>query len=158
MFFEQFAWEEERLGLISGISFVLIGVFGYFLYLQNPSLLSAVILVFAMFMAGATAVLFQLPRIRGTRAAISTFLGGLSIGGAIILWVIADVNTNKDLIGEAVIFLLTAAELVLVFFAIGFMFLALYPPGSEMQKKEDKKENVATSEKNNNDDDIFERL
>ncbi len=157
MFFEQFLWEEEKLGLISGMSFVLIGVFGYFVYLQNLSLYSIIFLVLAMVFAGLTAALFQLPRIKGTRAAISTFLGGIAIGVSVIFWVIADVNTSKDIIGEIIIFSLTAIELVLAFFAIGFMLLALYPVGSETltptheeKKKEEKKRGV--------EEDIFERL
>ncbi len=157
MFFEQFLWEEEKLGLISGMSFVLIGVFGYFVYLQNLSLYSILFLVLAMVFAGLTAALFQLPRIKGTRAAISTFLGGIAIGVAVIFWVIGDVNTSKDILGEIIIFTLTAIELVLAFFAIGFMLLALYPVGSETPTttthKEEKKE-----EKNSVEEDIFERL
>ncbi len=159
MFFEQFLWEEEKLGLISGLSFVLIGVFGYLIYLQNLSLISILFLVFAMVFAGATAALFQLPRIRGSRAAVSTFLGGIAIGISVIFWVIADVGTSTDWVGELIIFSLTAIELVLAFFAIGFMLLALYPAGSETAAPATQNVEKGTeTHEHKVEDDIFERL
>ncbi len=165
MFFEEFTWEEEKLGLISGISFVLMGVFGYLLYLEEMTLYSLIFLILAMVAAAGSAVLFQLPRIRGMRAAIGTFLGGIIIGGAIILWVIAASMTPGDIIKMIIIFGVSGIEIVLSFFAVGFLLLALYPPGMEPvispktgaaggEKKEKSHEKMIDVE----DEDIFERL
>ena len=161
MFFEQFTWEEEKLGLISGISFVLIGVFGYFTYLQGISLNSVIFLILAMLASAGAAVLFQLPRIRGMRAAISTFLGGIVIGAAVILWVIAATLTPGDIWKVVIIFGISAVEIVLTFFAVGFLLLALYPPGMEpvaINKGTAPVAGEKSKKSDIEDDDIFERL
>jgi len=165
MFFEGFMWGEERLGLLSGVSFVLIGVFAYLLYLQELSLVSILLMVLGMLATSGTAIFFQMPRIRGTRAAISTFLGGLSIGLAIILWVIACAAAGEDILHEVLVFTLAGVELFLAFFGVGFLLLALYPSEAEpvsISKSEKsertKKSRQSETHEHNQDDDIFERL
>ncbi|NPA75537.1 MAG: hypothetical protein GXO25_05600 [Euryarchaeota archaeon] len=172
MFFENFMWEEEKLGLISGVSFVLIGVLGYAVYLQKIGLFSVIFLVLGMLAASGTAVLFQLPRIRGMRPAVGTFLGGMSIGGAVILWVIAASMAGGDLLSEIIVFSLFGAEIVLAFFAVGFLLLALYPPyGNQGLDTGTKSENIGANsgksshnrneqknEKVDIEEDLFDRL
>ena len=166
MLFEMWTtWEEEKLGLISGISFVLIGVFGYLLYIEGVGPVATLFLALAMASAGGTAVLFQLPRIKGTRAAISTFLGGIMIGLAIILLVVACSMSTGPILTEAIVFTAMTIEVLLAFFAIGFLMLALYPeeilpsslnaaPEITTEKKTEKRETSSVEI----DDDLFERL
>ena len=165
MFFEHFMWEEEKLGLLSGISFVLIGVFAYLIYLLAVNILSVLFLALSMVTAALTSVLFQLPRLKGSRPAISTFLGGMAIGVAVILWVIAGSLVTDDILKKVEVFTIMAMELILSFFAVGFLILGLYPPGSNTKptverRKEGNEEvshNVKTEE-NEIEEDIFERL
>ena len=165
MFFEKFTWEEEKLGLISGISFVLIGVLAYAIHLENLNPWSIVLIVLGMLAVGGTAILFQLPRIGEMRAAISTFLGGITIGLGIILWVIGASLAPEGLFHEILIFSLTGAEMVLAFFAVGFLMLALYPPDFTASSDAKTPTNTKLPVKKENhdqkteiDNDFFERL
>ena len=136
MFFERFDWEEEKLGLISGLSFVLIGVFGYALYYiygksGGMNFLSIGALTGTLIAAALTAILFQLPRIKGTRAALSTFSGGIMLGVSVILWVITGaLFPSSDILLLLGAFGISFLLMVLTFFAIGFLVLALYPEGT----------------------------
>lgn len=164
MFFERFDWEEEKLGLISGLSFVLIGVFGYvicFIYEnmgQGMNLASIGALMGTMVASGLTAVLFQLPRIKGTRAAISTFLGGIMLGISVILWVITGAlfqSSTENILSMVEVFGVSLILLILTFFAIGFLILALYPE----EGIEKNIEKIATPEKKDEiEEDIIDRL
>ncbi len=162
MFFENFAWGEEKLGLISGVSFILIGVFAYFIYLEGLTIVPLVLLILGMLAAAGTAVLFQLPRIHGMRPAISTFLGGMGIGAAVILWVLSCVSVNDNLIHEIIVFILTGVEMVLSFFAVGFLLLALYPETVNKPRDEKVLVDIDRSAKNEKEseikDDLFDRL
>jgi uncharacterized membrane protein len=141
-------------------------------YLENVGLISALLLSLGMLCAAGTSILFQLPRIRGMRPAVGTFLGGMSIGGAVILWVLAGVFAGGELIHEILVFALMGAEIALAFFAVGFLILALYPPGMEGQAqsaavspkaRKNKEEKKSATDKDRGlkeelEDDIFERL
>ena len=164
MLFEAWStWEEEKLGLVAGVGFVLIGVFSYLIYTMwmYVGLIALLLLGLAMASSGVTAVLFQLPRIRGVRAAISTFLGGITIGLSIILLVAACGQVAADLLKSIALYIAMGMEVVLSFFSVGFLILVLYPdeithlPSSNVEKKEMKN---GGKEKVEIDDDLFERL
>ncbi len=165
MFFESFLWEEEKLGLISGVSFILMGVLGYAVYLQNIGWIALILMILAIIAAAGTAILFQLPRLRGMKPAVGTLLGGMMIGGAVILWVLSGVTAGGALFHEAIVFSIIGAEVVLAFFAVGFLILALYPPGTEdlapAKAPPTRSQTRAPEKEQKNveiDDDIFERL
>ena len=162
MFFENFDWEEEKLGLIAGLSFVLMGVFGYLVYwfyekAGGIPYLSLGALIGSMASAGLTAILFQLPRIKGTRAAVSTFSGGIMLGVSVILWVITGaLFPRNDLLLLLGIFGISLLLLVLTFFGIGFLVLALYPEGGGYSEPEI--EEPAPKKHEEVEEDIIDRL
>ncbi len=163
MFFERFDWEEEKLGLISGLSFVLIGVFGYVIYYiyetmgQTMNFASIGALIGTMVASALTAVLFQLPRIKGARGALSTFSGGIMIGVSVILWVVTGaLFQSETVISQVEVFGVSLILLILTFFAVGFLILALYP--EERVEKYTKEIPKVAEKKEEIEEDIIDRL
>ncbi len=148
MIFEKFYnWPEERLGLMGGVSFVLVGVFAYFIYLLNISWTVTGLGILVIILSALTALFFELPRIKGLRPAISTFIGGITLGVTIIVWVYTLTfiqSSDWFLIIEAA--LLSLALLISSFFGFGFLYIALIPPqGSKprvMAPKPKKREKI----------------
>ena len=150
MFFERIFLQEEYLGLISGISFVLMGVFAYFLYLLTVSYLILLFIIAAVAFSGLTSILFQIHRIKKIKPGLSTFLGGITLGISVLFWVLSSAVVNGDLIREVEVSGISAALTALSFFAFGFLFMAFYPVRrysskmhhKEMHEKSSKKEDI----------------
>ncbi len=162
MFFEHIFWEEEYLGLVSGVSFVLMGVFAYFVYYLSPSPMIVGFIAASLSFSGLTSILLQIYRVRKIKPGISTFLGGISMGVAVIFWALVSAFSRGEMLRRVEIASLSAALTVLSFFAFGFLFLALYParkyPFQEMQRKhEDRVPEKKKSEKSDIDE-LLERL
>ncbi len=149
MFFERFdLWGEEKLGLLSGISFVLIGALVYILYRINLGLLSYVPVALMIVSSASIAYLFQLPRMKNTKSGVATLLGGLMIGVAIVFYAIMGaMEKNRDLGGQIAVLGIGAALMVLSFFAMGFLLLAIYPEGSQLMVEESSMQGKEKGEK-----------
>jgi len=158
--FERFIWEEEYLGLISGISFVLIGVFAYAIYLLSVSYIILGLITGAMCTSALTALMFQLPRIKEVKPGVSTFAGGLLLGVTVLIWAIVSSLTSGEFLRRVELSGIAGILAILSFFAVGFLILALYPPGmrglsnahvapSREERKKEKKDDI---------EDIIERL
>ncbi len=172
MFFERFdLWGEEKLGLLSGISFVLMGALIYVLYCMNFEILSYIPLALMILSSASIAYLFQLPRLRSTKSGVATLLGGLMIGVTIIFYAIMGaMEKNRDILGQIEIWCIGAAIMILSFFAMGFLLLAVYPEGalssaeevekSKKKKAERKKEKEEIKEKKEKEgeEDFLERI
>ncbi len=185
MFFEKFeGWGEDKLGLIAAMSFVLIGVLGYvyLIYLMRDVYIAPlyVLLLFvAIALSAVAASFFQMPRIRGMRAAISTFFGGIAICLTVILWVVSWASISTELLKLVLIAAISGGMVFLAFFAVGFLLLAFFPENAEMKlpspttiststpkkkTKTNKKTSASAHEKDthvdldNEDEDFIERL
>ncbi|OYT60793.1 hypothetical protein B6U71_00190 [Euryarchaeota archaeon ex4484_178] len=162
MIFEKFYnWQEEILGLMGGISFVLMGVFAYFIYTLSISWTVTGLGILVIILSATTALFFQLPRIKGIRAAISTFIGGITLALTIIVWVYALTFVQSEdwkMIAETA--LLSLGLLIFSFFGFGFLFIALIPPQGAKPKipvpKHIKKEKKST--KIEEEEDFIDRL
>ncbi len=168
MFFNHLYWEEEIIGLIAGLAIVLVGVFAYLQYLLSPTYLVTLFAVGAMLFSSLSAVFFQLPRLKKTRPAVSTLVAGISIGLAVIFWVLSMASVKGELLYRIEVSAVSAILAILSFFAIGFILLALYPPlrpsakhwAGEIRTKT-RKTPVKRKEKGreiNMDEDIIDRL
>ncbi len=139
MFFEKFeGWGEDKLGLIAAMSFVLIGVLGYvyLIYLMRDVYIAPlyVLLLFvAIALSAVAASFFQMPRIRGMRAAISTFFGGIAICLTVILWVVSWASISTEFLKLVLIAAISGGMVFLAFFAVGFLLLAFFPESAEMK-------------------------
>ena len=161
MIFEKFYnWPEERLGLMGGLSFVLMGVFAYLIYMIQLPLTTILMGVLIIILSALTALFFQLPRIKGLRAAISTFIGGIMLGLTIIVWALSLINTGiSDPLLLAETALLFLGLLLSSFFGFGFLFIAIIPPQSNRpitapKKKKRETKRVAEEEE----EDFIDRL
>ncbi len=159
MIFEFFhTWHEEKLGLMGGISFVLMGIFTYFLYLMRLSteimLLAAMVVVFS----ALTSLFFQLPRIKGVKPGVSTFVGGITLGLAVIFWgyILSLIPPESwEKMGEVAG--LTAGLLIASFFGFGFLILALVPPQEQVKHIVEGKNKMGVKEFKE-EDDFIDRL
>ncbi len=168
MFFNHLYWEEEIIGLIAGLAIVLVGVFAYIQYLLSPTYLVMLFAVSSMVFAALSAVLFQLPRLEKVRPAMGTFLAGITIGLAVIFWVLCIASVKGELLYRIEVSTVSAILAILSFFAIGFILLALYPPlrietKQAGQKMNGKKRKVSKNRKDrdkeiNINEDIIDRL
>ena len=116
------------------ISFVLMGVFAYFIYLEISWTITGLGII-VIILSALTALFFQLPRIKGVRAVISTFVGGITLALTIIVWVYTLTFVQSDnwiKITEAA--LLSLGLLITSFFGFGFLFIALIPPQGSKSK------------------------
>lgn len=169
MFFERFdSWGEEILGLLAGVSIVLIGALIYVLYWIKINLLTYVPLVLMIISSGAIAYLFQLPRLKNMKSGVATLLGGLMIGVTIVFYAIMGaMETQKGVIEQIVVWGIGALIMILAFFAVGFLLLAVYPEGgalvthketpkSEKKEKKEKSEEKEKGEKE--EEDFLERI
>ena len=164
MIFEHFySWNEEKLGLIGGISFVLLGIFAYFIYLLHLPLGVLVLGFMVVVFSALTALFFQLPRIKGLRAGISTFIGGIMLGITIISWG----YSLSLLLSESWALMMEAAALsigllIASFFGFGFLFIALIPPQQSPSKEISFKSHKPQPKKGvkefKEDDDFIDRL
>jgi len=136
MIFEKFYnWPEERLGLMGGLSFVVMGVFAYLIYLLHLSWSVILTGFLVVIFSALTALFFQLPRIKGFRAALSTFIGGIMLGLTIIVWAFSlTLVDSSDWILLAEVALLSIGLLISSFFGFGFLFIALIPPQGSKPK------------------------
>ncbi len=169
MFFERFdSWGEEKLGLLAGVSIVLIGAFIYLLYWVKINLLTYVPLVLMIISSGFIAYLFQLPRLKNMKSGVATLFGGLMIGVTIVFYAIMGAMENqRDAVGQAIVWSIGALIMILSFFAVGFLLLAVYPeegalvthketPKSEKKEKKEKSEEKEKGEKE--EEDFLERI
>ncbi len=161
MIFEYFhAWDEEKLGLAGGIFFVLLGVFAYLIYILRPPIEIIVLAILIVVLSALTSLFFQLPRIRGIKPGVSTFVGGITLGLSIIFWgyllfLIPPDSWAKmgELAG------LTMGLLISAFFGFGFLILALTPPESNPIVPDKKGKAVKRGVKEfKEDDDFIDRL
>ncbi len=127
MLFEHIFWEEEYLGLISGVSFVLMGVFAYFLYTLAAAVTVLLFIIAAVGASGLTAILFQVYRVKKIKPGVSTFAGGITLGIAVLFWALSTASVTGNIVRKAEISGISAALTALSFFAFGFLFLALHP-------------------------------
>gem|GEM_PF-3223761 len=167
MIFERFYnWHEEILGLMGGISFVLMGVFAYFIYLEISWTITGLGIV-VIILSALTALFFQLPRIKGVRAVISTFVGGITLALTIIVWVYTlTFVQSSDWIKMVEASLLSLGLLITSFFGFGFLFIALIPPQGGKPKpiipkkapKKKEKKIVPVTEEEEEEEDFIDRL
>lgn len=161
MIFEYFhAWDEEKLGLAGGVFFVLMGVVAYLIYISKQSIEIIVLAILIVVFSALTALFFQLPRIRGVRPGVSTFVGGITLGLSIILWGYLLALTPPggwSKMGE--IAGLTMGLLITSFFGFGFLFLALIPPENKPRVPEKRGRAVKRGVKEfKEEDDFIDRL
>ena len=177
MIFERFyKMDEEKLGLLGGLGFVLVGVFTYLIYRLELSgeagIIPVLITILLILLTAVTALCFQLPRIKGVRGAISSFLGTIILGLTVVLWVwnltiVYNANSQNILLILEVAGL-TAGLLISSFYGFGFFFIALIPPYKSVKKKKRrkkmesmvpvKKESRKVEREEEEEDDFIDRL
>ena len=167
MFFEKFdLWSEELLGLLAGMCIVLIGALIYVLIWIQINLLTYIPLALMIVSSGAIAYLFQLPRLKDVKSGVATLLGGLMIGVSIVFYAImGGMENQRSTFGRITVWGIGGAILVLSFFAVGFLILAIHPEGeiSVSHKKapkveREKKKKVKEKKEEGEEEDFLERI
>ncbi len=130
MIFDYFyLWDEERIGLLGGVSFVLVGLFGFLLYIFNPSLIFLAIMLLIVTFTALTALFFELPRIKNVKPGISTFIGGIMWGLAFIMWgysIYLVPPESWEYLAEVAS--ISLGLLISSLFGFGFLFIAAIEP------------------------------
>ena len=171
MFFEKFdLWSEELLGLLAGMCIVLVGALIYVLIWMQINLLTYIPLALMIVSSGAIAYLFQLPRLKDVKSGVATLLGGLMIGVAIVFYAImGGMENQRSTFGQITVWGVGGAILVLSFFAVGFIILAVHPEGevSVSHKKapkkapkveKEKKKKIKEKKDESGEEDMLERI
>ena len=163
MIFDYFyLWDEEKIGLAGGISFVLLGLFAYLLYRFNSSMIFIIIMLLIVIFTALTAWFFELPRIKNAKPGVSTLIGGITWGLSFVLWgysIYLIPPKSWEFLGEVAA--LSLGLLISSFFAFGFLFIAAIEPAEkEIHKiprkiKEPKKKGIKEFKE---DEDFIDRL
>ncbi len=162
MIFDYFyLWDEEKIGLVGGISFVLLGLFAYLLYRFNSSMLFIICMLLIILFTALTAWFFELPRIKNAKPGISTLIGGIMWGLSFVIWgysIYLVPPNSLEFLGEVAA--LSLGLLISSFFAFGFLFIAAIEPAEKMHKiprkiKEPKKRGIKEFKE---DEDFIDRL
>ena len=162
MIFNRFySWDEEKIGLIGGISFVILGLFAYLLYRFDSSILFITSILLIILFTALAAWFFELPRIKNAKPGISTLIGGIMWGLSFIILgysIYLAPPRSWEFLGEVAA--LSLGLLISSFFAFGFMFIAVIEPAEKLHKiprkmKEPKKRGIKEFKE---DEDFIDRL